>query len=313
MPLPFIEEHDFRPGQEYRDPDLPPVLPPYHRWIVRFPSFGEFADAAAERSQFPSNRQRTSRRTVTVKRDPWYGTATFDDAIKLWEWGWEEGGQMVAKITEGTVDVLGSLIERPNIYYRDDPGIGIDIARYIEGEPECFYDIVSEMVEGDSRRHMRVVFNASAAAGISTKVMMAKGAAVAAVVNLLDLAGYGVELDLVDTYAGTGDAVEIYVKVKGADEPLDPVAVAYAIAHPATTRRLSFGVAELFPLRIMDRVGIGGAYGYPCDSSEQGDLYIGPSKVDDPRWVDPEQAMRWVVRTLKAQGISLKDEAKEYL
>ncbi|HEY6009044.1 MAG TPA: hypothetical protein VIU40_12035, partial [Geobacteraceae bacterium] len=187
----------------------------------------------------------------------------------------------------------------------------VDVSRYLEGEPECWYDYDEEIVEGFSRNILRVVYNCSASAGIAPRTLMAKGAAVAALVALMEYSGRGVQLDIADCFVG-GATTEFYVTVKRADEDLDVLTIAYAIAHPATARRLMFSVAEQLPSDIRKKLGITpeGSYGYPGEVHDQGDVYIGGSVTGDVRWKDELSAMKWVIRTLKEQGIALKDEAE---
>lgn len=319
---PYIEVINVAEIVDAKDPDgrslaATKKLFPLTRHVIRFDSFGEFVEQAKQplhpsvTGQGFDNGDRKSRWKAEMKESPWFGTETFEDAVTLWEWGWEDGAKLISSLTEGLIEVTGSLIERPNLYFRDDPGIAVDMVRFLEGEPECWYDFSSDMVEGPSRNIIRMVFNLSASANISTKVMMAKGAAVAAVVILMEMAGYGVQLDIADTYATTYSAVELYVKVKDAGEMVDPLQLAYAIAQPATLRRFSFGVAESLDAERQQAGNILGTYGNPVDCHDQGDLYIGPSSFADLRWREPETAMRWVVRMLKAQGVVLTEKGQE--
>src|SRR6266704_1728891 len=66
---------------------------------------------------------------------PSFWGCTYDEAMTMAKYGWLEGAQRAREISRMMFDRLGSLMERIDIEY-DTEGQAIDIARYVEGEPE---------------------------------------------------------------------------------------------------------------------------------------------------------------------------------
>lgn len=229
-------------------------------------------------------------------------------STKLAREGWPEGEQHIKRLSLDLFDKVSSLIERDFPVY-DIEGSEIDVARYLDGEPECWLRMETHRTEGPGRRIVRLVYNASASAGINADVLLARGAAVAALIELLEFAGIGVELTVVDlaTFRLT---TETRILVKPLEQPLDIPRIAYALAHPAMLRRSLFAISEQFPAHIRAGISIPGSYGAPADTQEQGDLYFGKSSLGDVQWSNPIVARAWIISQLKKQGVCLKDDAE---
>jgi hypothetical protein len=244
-----------------------------------------------------------------------YGTETFTDAIMLAERGWHEGASKIAAVGEAMYEHMSNMVIKPTPHYRDDPGMSFDIPRLIIGEPECWLHIEDVVTRGSGRSILRLVFNASADAAVATDVVMAKGAIVAALTMLLETSGFGIE---VVVFCGMqercvpddpGKRFELYTTIKHADQPIHVLTLAYALAQPATFRRLAFSLAEqVLNEEQRKALHIPGFYGYPTEASHTGDLYVPSAKFGFQEWLDPKLARRWVIDNLKAQGVSLRGD-----
>lgn len=258
--------------------------------------------------------ERVSHKFVDCVKDPWYGTNSHADAVDLARYGWVEGAQLLERFSDAAYENLASLVILPTIRYAEVPGMDVDIERYLEGEPACWRETVDVSHEGPGRA-VRLVYNLAASAAVATRTLMAKGAAVAGLVSLLELSGQRTEVIVTYVVDVGSKAFELNVKLKAADETADPSALAFGLAHPAMGRRLMLAVLESLPeeIRTGTQLSPGSTYGYPGEASDQGDIYIGSSTYGDVRWKDEQSAARWVVKMLAEQGVSLKDDAGEYL
>lgn len=302
----LVETRRFRDG----DPEWP--VSPAVRHVAQFDWMDFLAEATMSNPQgWP---EMVSHRVVNVKSDPWYGTNDFPDAVTLARYGWSDGAGLIHRFTEATYDKVSSLVILPEIRYSEVPGMDVDIERYLEGEPQCWRDVRDISREGPGRA-VRVVFNLSASAAVAPRVLMARGAAVAALVQLLELSGVRTEMVVGFCTQNSMCGAEVYVTLKHADEAVDPSTLAFGICHPAMSRRLMLSVIEKFPKQVRDSLEIRsyGDYGWPGELSNRGDLYIGNAVTGDIRWANEEVATQWVVKMLAESGVSLKDDAQEYL
>lgn len=263
--------------------------------------WGEWVDRAAADST-PGTLGRSSRETDGGHS--WDLGASFAQAIKLARDGWAQGEEHVKKYSTALFDKLASRVEREYPVY-DVEGAGIDIARYVDGEPECWQRMEPVVTEGSGRRIIRVVYCGSASCGISAETMLARGAAVVALVQLLEMAGHGVQVDVV---FGISERAEYWISVKASDQPFDLGRVAFAVAHPAMFRRLGFSVMEKSALPVQRMLGVGSGYGSPGDAQDRGDIYLPKMYWGGSEWTSPGAAEAWVLAELKRQGVNLGEE-----
>jgi hypothetical protein len=277
--------------------------------VISFPSWFDFVDDSHERKTAIKDANLASRQ---LDKFNWSGIEDYKLAFELAERGWHEGAAKVNMVGEAMFNDLASMIRKPEVVLLEDPGLGIDIARFVEGDPSCWIHLADHIKRGSSRTIVRLVFNATASAAIPTDVIMARGATVAALVMMMEYAGAGIEVvsfigtsENDERYEDRGMAVEMYTTVKMADQPIDVLTLAYALAHPATLRRFGFGVMEGLDPALRKALSIPGGYGYPCDASHQGDLYVPKATAGDTIWLNPDKARLWVLESLKAQGVAL--------
>jgi len=247
---------------------------------------------------------------------------TFDEAIVLANEGWKKGSNEMKTILEPVFNNISKMIERTEVNH-DVEGHAIDVGRFVDGEPECwmkFEDVLQEAEMGN--KLIRITFNMCCSAGVSTKTIMRKGTAIAALCELLEYAGHRVEIILCDANGREGGFwlgsnkqdqklnFENYIVVKPFQQNLDPSIVSMALAHPATFRRLEFSVMECLPADLRHEIGVGSGYGNVAEvpKDKQGDIHIGPSMLGEPQWNDDKALEKWILQQLEKQGIHLKKE-----
>jgi hypothetical protein len=273
---------------------------------ITFYSWSDYLEFAEKRANH--NGYKESSRRIENERNPWTGTATFQEALSLARDGWAEGDAIVNTLSSAMVERVTSLIEKDHIVY-DVEGMGIDIAAYLKGEPECWMRQEKEWGSGEGTRHIKLVYNITVSGGVGTDIILARGAAVAALIQCLEYSGTRVEL-WVNSTNGVNDERnpdpwECNILVKASDQDLDMSRVTFALAHPGMFRRLIFAVMEGHE-KLMGIAGMG--YGRVSSTTkDKGDIYIDGAHLYDTRWTDTASSEKWVEEMLKKQGIKLGD------
>lgn len=248
---------------------------------------------------------------VSFKETIFRGTANFAEAIELARSGWADGESRVNAISAQILSQVTSLIERQHIDY-DVTGMAIDMGAYLTGEPHCWQTQTHTIEDGAGVKHVRLVFNGGASGGINAETLIAKGATVAALVQSLEAASIRVELWALCTCAtgerGTPPDYECRVLIKRADQHLDMGRIVFALAHPSMLRRLGFAARESYA-DVMQQLGrrIPNGYGYSCETTDQGDIYIAKSGLWEPEWCNVASAVNWVKKMLREQGVILNE------
>lgn len=290
----------------------------FHNEYKHFETWGEFVEYVR---QTPLKNQYDHFASITGDYS-FTGTASYAEALKIAEEGWEQGRDQALKLAQPLINKLVQFIERPDIVY-DVEGNGYDIGRFCSDDPECAIKMENEIVEVPaSPRLIRIVFDNLASGGIEKEILTAKGAAVAALIELLEFAGNRVELiNLVHATAINRSGPIAFMKsviVKAFDQPLDMGRIIFAIAHPSMMRRLGFRVAELGSPAMQKRTHVGSGYGYPAGPEQARllteynltpDIYFSAAGLYDKQWRNEAATQKWVLETLKAQGVNVNEEA----
>ena len=295
----------------------------YHDQYRHFATWGEYLDFVKPHPREGKNGSGVLARNPNGREAGNYrfrGTNTFDEAFDLAYNGWTAGQNEALKFSHPIIEKMVNYIERPDIVY-DVEGNTLDIGRYCSDDPECWIKFENEIVEVPSQpRLIRIVFNIAASCGISKEIMTAKGAAVAALIELLEFAGNRVEVILLPFCGSevfTNNPADWFnsVLVKAFDQPLDLARLIFAIAHPSSFRRLGFSLIENATPAVQESYRF--CYGFPADISAEvlteyglkADLYFASSAYGQPQWGNEQSVKEWIFKTLRAQGVQIKEEA----
>jgi hypothetical protein len=273
------------------------------RTVQAFDSFQAFIDAA-ERG--PSRMRENTRRSRGTDRQEFTWTATYQEAVDLARHGWPDGTARARVLTDAVVDKVSAILYREDWQPSHEGGRGdVDPERYAAGDPECV--LAPVIVEDLSpRRAVHIVVNGNALGDVSASSMALRGAAAAALAELLVLAGYQVKVTLCGTSAGFKEHAdwihEVRVTVKDYQEHLDLARLTYAVGHPSTFRRHVFSLREQQSAEFRQAFKVGTGYGRTCDApSDRGDIYIGGLAG---LW-SAERVASWIIQTLREQGVAI--------
>ena len=227
-------------------------------------------------------------------RTSWTGTDSMAHALKLAREGWPEGEAKVSALAKRLEQALVHGIVREEQNY-DVEGMTFDTARYLEGEPECWVKIEESTSEGP-HRNLCIMLNVAASAGVSARVLEARGAATAALVSLLEYAGTRVEVWVACAWGNGTPSFTWKAKVKAYDQPIEPSRLAFALVSPSICRRFSFRLAEQLPQSLQHVAGYDNGYGQPqrYPHIPKDALYIDKAHLYESQWSSTEGALAWI-------------------
>lgn len=222
------------------------------------------------------------------------------DFDKVCRDGWQGGEQRIAQQAQRLTAQITRTMEQ-QVLEADPTGFIIDPAALASGLPDYSYSYVLEQVQGPETPHVHVVLQACASAGVSAEVLERRGAAVAALIYALELAGRRVKATVIASFGASGYARrtplwESRILVKDYGEDLDPNRIAVCFAHPAFFRVGCFALQDSdAPGKFWSRWGSG--RGSVCESAERGDIYMDGAFLGEA-WDDA-----WIKRKLEEQGV----------
>lgn len=242
------------------------------------------------------------------RRDEFTLTKSWEEAVTLAHSGtWSEPIATVSEVVSGVKAKLGEAV-RKRVPEKRNSMVGgqTNVGRFVAGHPDCMRRVAVKPGKGRSPV-VRMIFNMSVSAGIDTPDMIIRGAAITALVEIVQRAGWQVQV-----IAGSGLSynydrkanVEYLVTVKEAGTYMAPADLMFAIAHPSMFRRLIFGAMEREATEIQHKFGF--CYGYPGKLSDEtksefaevvvdASMLYGKDKTDD--------VIGWVLR--QVEGMQL--------
>lgn len=230
-------------------------------------------------------------------------TRSFEEALTLAREGWPEGRKQAERFIKH-LDVSGR-IAKPEIIYDVIGNCGIDMGRYVMGDPECVMDMIDSSEESilnsEGGKIIHIVYNISASAGIDGSIMQRRGAATMALVDALESAGRRVEVTIVDQ----NDYYEwrAIAKAPGCSMQIDQLA--FAFVHPSMLRRFGFSITAQCGKEGLDATFKG--YGRVANRPF-GDIFMPGMTYGDPAWETDASAIAWITQILREQGIELEGE-----
>jgi hypothetical protein len=133
--------------------------------------------------------------------------------------------------------------------------------------------------------------------------MVKRGATLAALVEVLQSAGWSVQVEVINHCVEMGQigdqAVTHTLRVKDSDQPMDTADMLFALAHPAFFRRLCFGLMERGSVYVP---GGYGAVSSDLPSDLKGDVTLGAGAhlSETDMQANP---VRWVLRQIEGLGL----------
>ena len=184
---------------------------------------------------------------LEYKKQRWYGTLSFEDAMFLGRNGWPE---MAKEVKDVVVNPWDTLIDvRPWNPIHSIAGSSTDINAYIAEAPECMFR------QNDSvGKSVNVVINVGHAYRIRPSEIAKNGKQIVDIVNAFEI--NNIHTRLVIMVAVSDDAKDLFrtfVVCKDLYDSFDLKRVMFAVAHPSFLRRLWFAMAERESMEIRNK------------------------------------------------------------
>ena len=176
--------------------------------------------------------------------------ASFGEALRLFREGWAEEMPEALDIAESAVTMAEQeqMVETFQPVW-DVTGAEVDVARYLQGEPECMIDFPLTETSKVGRVITLAVGTAISSA-VSSSSYLKRGRCIVALALALSRLGHAVEVWAYDSStsnaAGEHEA-HSRVMVKSAHDEIDPARLMFALAHPAMHRALMWAMRDKFP------------------------------------------------------------------
>lgn len=229
------------------------------------------------------------------------GVNTFDAAARLCLFGWTDQHNHIKAIVDSiTPNFTERMASRFETQY-DVAGGMVDVAAYLNGEPECMVSFVDHETETIDRT-LTIVVDGFYSAGTDTESIFKRGAAICALTEVLTLMGYAVKIVVESNLKGYNSSKDharsvVTIKEHKADLAIDRIA--FALCHPAFYRRIGFAWQE----DIQGWNPEANSYSYPSQVSTPGDIIVGCPDYRDN--ITPEKnPLEWVKKMIA--GIDLK-------
>lgn len=198
-------------------------------------------------------------------------TVSFDEALRLGRDGWSEELPEALAVAESAIEMAEKehMTDSFNQPVWDVTGAQVDVGAFLAGTPECMIDYpLSETSKVG--RVITLAVGTAISASISSDTYLRRGRCVVALALALSRLGHAVEIWAFDSSVchgkGAGsNSAHLRVQVKSAHDEVDPAALMFALAHPATHRALMWAVRDRFPQPWKRGLSMASRRGMPND------------------------------------------------
>lgn len=262
--------------------------------VTTYNTWDQFIRAADNTTDL-NPRRRSSRDTSNPS---WHGTADWQEALDLAHKGWPEGLKKIKDQVTILERFMSPRQPRKELTHAVmGPGV-LDFNHYQQGRPDSW--IVWEdrdTQDGQSTTLVPIVFNWSASGGVSAKTLFRRGAAICALIDILEHSRIRVELTAVDHTDYCGSGLHTFrVLLKKAQDHLDMDRMAFALCNAAVLRRFIFSLGEQYVPNLP------GSYGLPKAWHEDGAINIDAASLSIR---DEKDMLPWLVKQLAGYGVEV--------
>lgn len=212
-------------------------------------------------------------------------------AVQMAKSGWPDGAAKARALLD-KLDVP-PIVDTHSATVNDVTGSYVDVGEYVQGTPECMVDF-----KPDTRpvRFVHVIVSGIFPWQLKGDNIMQRGVTIAAIVDALESRGIRCSVELLTRFGARyepGHYVDVSVCIKDTTQPLNLDVLTFAVAHPATFRRLLFAVGERQPEDIREKFGFkqGRSYGRVVPIPAPPDALVFQTMTD----------LKWTAQETRAQ------------
>jgi hypothetical protein len=269
-------------------------------YVEQFDSLGELLRHAGA-NKAPKSSNNASNATWAG------GTHSLAEAVELGLKGYSE---VRPDVDSQLAELESHIAEHLEVAFRAQHSVvggSVDVARFIQGEPECMIDYVAEP-QARMGRVVKVLVNMVFSASVNTADIVKRGVVVCALIDTLHKLGVGVEVWSEEPTAHSGmdkgDVQSHLTKLHDSSEMLDIDNLMFGLCHPSMLRRIGFSVTEQSGWRHAKTI-ISCGYGFPngleCAERIGADVVVG--KVQDCKGDMLSNPCGWVLSTVSGLGL----------
>jgi len=266
-------------------------------------SWAEFVNHCTVEGPSLARGSRTSGKRFT-------GTDTFDEALALARRGWLEPVADIEAQAQALSDSLADSLHTAFAVEHSRAGFVVDVGRYLSGQPDCMFQSVP-IETAKPGRIVTILLNVAASGSVSQAAFRSRGAAIVALVSLIESTGNRCEVWVeCSSRKRTKSATHTWsgvACVKQAGEQLDLPVVAFALAHPACLRRLFYSAAdgESATIRRQNGTSNGQWSAQPVDAIQVAEVGASVAFIEGMRSADSTRDWEpWILEQLTELGLA---------
>lgn len=264
-------------------------------WVTEYhDSLQEFINTVADRA---------------VKHDDgydtqWHGnTNNVGEALEIAQRGWQE---VRPKVDQARSEIMGKVRNFVNLDTTPTwhvAGGVVDMGEFMTGNPECMITFpVTE--QSTMKRSLRLVLDPGGNAGVNANELATRGAAVATLLEVLQLMGFSLEVMIASPVRGTinGKIYTPVIKANEAGSLVDIDNLMFACGHPAMLRRM------IFTERLQHSRNMGSSVALDVDALGLHDIDLVMQRAEHRSGSEPDagyQPVEWILWALRNLEIPL--------
>ena len=196
------------------------------------------------------------------------------DAYPLAKRGLPRDGIQALALSDAALERRDRELPSQNFYaYQDVTGSSVDVALYLDGEPECMTQwTIDDTVKVD--RVVTLVISTAVHCGISSDAIKRHGQALIAMLEAIDASGVQTEVWADMMINGSASKTgRVAVRLKTPGDAFDPGLFMYAMTHASFLRALGLAASHALPKAWHKPLSVGGSYGSPVNTPKHMDEF----------------------------------------
>lgn len=196
----------------------------------------------------------TNCRSQDTNDREWFGTESFEKAVKLCQKGWSQDFDKLVRMKKNIDEKLLDPVIKPRQVV-DFYGYSPSVPDYLQGSPFNMWNRINVYVP----RFINIYMNIAYSCETRSNAIFNRGIIVLSLVDALQSRGYSVRLKIFECATMHNEAAISFFNLKGDGEKLNIKKAYFPICHPSFLRRLIFRLREVTP--VEEEMW---TYGYGC-------------------------------------------------
>jgi hypothetical protein len=190
---------------------------------------------------FKDKESLSSQRDERDDKNPWSGTATYNDAMELMKTGFKDP---LEKMKKGILK-MGAMDQDKR------PKMKNDFVGFVPHVPHTLMNLPITMINKDKQIHknktIHLIYSYSASSRVTPDDMIKGGINFISLVNSLEKQNYRVKIDIISNHTSNKTLASLLINVKEYGQKLNLLKLTFPLVHPAMFRRIGFKWVETVP------------------------------------------------------------------